>query len=94
MVNGKRVVDIQIPGGTIESISLVGAEGTEIPATVENGHAEIRLEEIEVDELAVNKLYIHDKDIEDMIPDLSGARNLQDAETVDLEEGFDMDELA
>ena len=94
--SGKKILDIHLPdsGGTIKSISLVGSEGSEIPATIDsNGHAEINIEELEFDEMWVDKLYLDGVDINSKFIDLSPVNEIQPID-MDNEEGFTMEDLA
>lgn len=73
--DGSKAVSITIPepGDTnvIESISLNGAEGSRIDATIENKHASLQLDELEFEELRTNSLYIDGNSLDEIVPDVS-----------------------
>lgn len=81
--NNLRPVKLKGEDAPIKSISLVGSDDSEIPATIDNnGHAEIKIDELEFDELHVNTLY------------LTSVQEIQGADKVEIPSGFDIDELA
>ena len=104
--NGEGKVDVR----AIQSLSLVGwgsgtedtpgQDGGEIEAVEDQsrpGHFILPLEEIHFDELQANKLYLGDRDIMELIPNMSGVDGVVEAQTVVPDPGtagFSMDELA
>ena len=86
----------QVDGGGIKSFTLQGAEDTHIDAEVdENGHATLRIEELEFEELHTQELYLDGVNIKTMIPNFQAIRNLPEAETFipDPEGEFDLETL-
>lgn len=52
--------------------------GNEIVSTIDDdGESAFNIDELKFDELHVNRMYIYEKDILDVIPNLSGIKNLR-----------------
>ena len=76
--------------GTLTGVRIKGEGDSEILATIDNGMATLELTDLEVDELRANKLYLENKDIKEMLPNLEGLEQLHE---IDYNRGVTIEEL-